>query len=147
MAHLTGEEFVLRRILRIAAAVMLGEAIVHFSGVRLSGAGAFWPHSAITYIYFFQALWASVSLFSAVFLWTIAKNIFLYKAFLRPLALFAVFHGFILFYFGMTRFMDPLPAPALRVWIPDYNIQLVLEAICLWLISGWVMYSLPKIKK
>lgn len=122
---------------------MIGESLIHFSGIRLGSAGD-WPQGALSFAYFFQCLWASVSLLIALILFLLAKNKQLWGIILLPIAAFAVFHGIVLFWWSLMPLPEIWEYPSLFVWNPWYPLQLKIEAVVLWIFAAWIGYGCTK---
>lgn len=119
---------------------MIGESIFHFSGLRLFSAGN-WPQNALSFIYFFQCLWASISLLVAILLWTLARHKQLWTIMLLPIAYFGVFHAIILAWWSFQPLPDLWQFSSLFVWNPWYTWQLKVEALILISFAGWIGYG------
>lgn len=127
----------LQRILYFGALFMLGEAIVHFSGFRLLSIQD-WPAEARSFTFFFQQLWGSVSILLAFWLFQVARSRDEQRKWVWPMALFSVFHGFVLLIWGARLSSEMWLSPSLFVFNPWYNYQLTLEAA---LLLGFSLFS------
>lgn len=121
--------------LRVLALFMLGEAVYHVSGVRLTGVEQFWPESAVLFARFFLVLWASASLILSFIIWQFSFTFKNHSAMLIPLAILAILHSLVLFYFSFFELEKVLPVANLYVWNPYYSWQLRLEGLALDLLA------------
>jgi len=116
-------------LLRFGSLFMLADGIYHASGVRLSGLESVWPADAYLFAWFMMMLWAMASIFIAVVLWVISKDIQTYKKFLFPITFVLVVHGLLLYYVSFLGVEQIFSAQALYVWNPWYSWQLRLEGL------------------
>lgn len=119
---------------------MIGESVVHFSGLRLASAGE-WSMSALSFNYFFQCLWASVSVLIAILLWLLARHKSIWSILLLPVGAFAIFHGIVLWWWSTLAVTSTWQYPSLFVWNPWYAAQLKAEALILIAFGFWIGYG------
>ncbi len=127
----------LNRFFLIGWVFMIGESLVHFSGVRMLDTQS-WSPAAVSYTTFFLHLWATISLFSAFVLYVLYKHPEVRKYFMKPMSMYMVFHGLVLVYWSTKPVVDIWQSPSLFIWNPYYQIQLFIEGAIL-LVCGVVM--------
>ena len=109
---------------------MLGEALVHFTGARLSTVTD-WPIGAQSFALFFNQLWAAASIFLAILLFHTAQNLTLTKLLLPTYATFAFLLACLLWYWSTKPLISTWTHPSLFVYNSYYTLQLTLEAALL----------------
>lgn len=132
--------------LKVLALFMVGEAIYHVSGIRLAGVETYWPESAVIFARLFLALWASASLISGVFLWQWGGEAKKDKRTLLLVAMLALLHSGILYYFSFFNLEKILPVDNLYVWNPYYSWQLRVEALALDLLAVLLLAKRGQVK-
>jgi hypothetical protein len=121
----------MKNFLRFGALFMIADGLVHFSQLRLIGTAGIWPESAIFYVAFFQTLWASASFYIAGTIWIIADNPAQYKKMLQFIAVLAIGHSLLLYFFSFQSAIQSPPSAALTLWNPWYYWQIRFEALFL----------------
>jgi hypothetical protein len=134
----------LRWMLLFGFVFMLGEAVFHFSGIRLWSISSIWPNSAMSYATFFQHLWASASLLIAGAIYVLYKEKDIRKKLMYPLSFYCIFHGLLLIWWGSTAVVSTWQYPSLHVWNPWYEVQLFIEGSVLLIFAGYILYGRKK---
>jgi len=135
----------LRGILVFSVLFMIGEAVYHFSGLRMIGTSQLWTTASVTFGQFFMWLWASASLFMAITLWYCHRYLERAQPLLIGIGLFSIFHAIILFHFSRLPLTGIWAAtPALFVWMPFYTVQLKIEALLLVAFGLFIGYGVKR---
>lgn len=124
---------IIRAYLIFGGFYMLGEAIIHFSGVKLTDVAALWPQEAVTFSSWISTLYGSTILFMSLLLFSIQGKIEENKKIIKVLAFYALFHGTLVTYFSLTSGFNEIfkNLPSLYFWLPNYSAYLLLEAFLL----------------
>lgn len=131
----------LKFLLRFGSVYMVFEAIYHFSGIRIFGAEAYWPESAVKFVQLFMMLWASASLFMAVILFYCQKYYDQAKPLILMLAFPMILHTLLVLWLSFTPYPSILPLPRLYVWSPFYQWILRAEGAAVLGAAGMIFYG------
>jgi hypothetical protein len=134
-------EVALRVKLTAGGVYMLGESVLHASGIRLTSVQGTWSPAAVKYAGFLETLYASFALCIALLALEAQRSLAGYRRFLYAAGAWACLHGLLLAELAFSP--DLLLAldefPSLHVWIPRYGEYLVFEAVVLWSFSLLVL--------
>jgi len=136
--------WLLKKIFQFGMIFMSLETLYHFSGIRISGTESVWPHSAVKFSQFLMFLWASVSLFLTGYLFFLQKQLQQYRDLIVWTGLFAIFHGFLLWWCASQNYEAIMPLTTLYFWNPFYSIQLIIEGSILIIIGLYIVYGWQK---
>lgn len=127
-------EKIIRAYLIFAGFYMLGEALVHFSGVKLTNVDTLWPQEAVTFSSWISILYGSTTLFMSLLLFSIQGSVVENKKIIKVLAFYALFHGILVTYASLTIRFDEIfhSLSSLSFWLPTYNGYLLLESLLLY---------------
>lgn len=134
----------LKRILQFGGLFMLGEAVYHFSGIRMLGTNQVWPNDAIEFGRFFMFLWASASFLLSGYLYLLQKNIEKFSPLITWTGYFALFHSSLLWWCATRNYEHIWPLSTLYFWNPYYSYQLVAEGLILFLSGVYIIYGQRK---
>jgi hypothetical protein len=134
-------EMALRITLVAGGVYLLGESVLHASGIRLTSVQGVWSPAAVQYAGFLEMLYASFALCVGVLALEVQRSLAGYRRFLYVTGVWACLHGLVLAELAFSP--DLLLAldefPSLHVWMPGYAEYLVFEAVVLWSFSLLVL--------
>lgn len=128
---------IVRAYLIFGGIYMLAEALIHFSGVKLTDVGILWSKDSLTFSSWVSTLYGSTTLFLSMLLLYIQHNVHENKKIIKVLAFYALFHGVLVTYASLTIRFDEIfqDLSSLSFWLPSYNVYLLLEALLLFVFA------------
>lgn len=126
-------EKIIRAYLIFGGFYMLGEALVHFSNIKLADVSTIWSKDALTFSSWISTLYGSTTLFMSLLLFSIQGKVEENKKIVKVLAFYALFHGVLVTYASLTIRFDEIfhNLSSLSFWLPTYNGYLLLESLLL----------------
>ena len=131
-------------ILKFGFIYMLGETIVHLSGIRLINLNQFWPQPAVTFLEEFILLWGAACIFLTWLNFRLITHFNQLKHLLPEISIVLLIHAFILLYISRNHLDQMLPTQTATVWIPHYQIWLKFEAFLLFLFFAFIQWGKHK---
>ena len=134
-------EVALRVTLIAGGIYMLGESVLHASGLRLTSVQGIWSPAAVKYAGFLEMLYASFALCVGLLALEAQRSLAGYRRFLYAIGVWACLHGLLLAQLAFSPDLHLVlnEFPSLHVWIPRYGEYLVFEAVILWSFSLLVL--------
>ncbi|OGE31863.1 hypothetical protein A2631_01925 [Candidatus Daviesbacteria bacterium RIFCSPHIGHO2_01_FULL_44_29] len=107
--------------------------IIQLSNIRLSEVGGIWVDSARAYGSLIGILFGSFSALLAILCFELSQDINKYQRVIKLTAIWAALHALLEIWLSSVTNYSLIfnISPALRVWIPAYNLNLYFEAILL----------------
>ncbi len=133
-------EKLLKGFLILGGAYFIFDALLHFSGVKLSSTLDVWSISATSYANFIDYLYGSFVILAAAFSFIIQTDLKKYKTLVIASAFWALFHAILLLFLVWTNNYQQVfqNLYSLLVWLPFYKEYLSFNAVLLLIYSGLV---------
>lgn len=108
-------------------------AFIHIFDIRFWDVNLIWPEDALIYSKLLSRLFGSFSLLLALLAWEVSKNVKKYQTLIIITAIWALIHASIEIVSALSNPYNELFSqyPSIKVWIPQYNYNLLLEAFLL----------------
>ena len=135
----------LKFFLYFASVYMLGEALVHLSGIRATNLENYTSVEIKNFFNMFLQMWGVATLFFAGLFYEMGKDLKKYRQIILLFGLICLPLALVLLKASFTPFEKTLPSPAMFLWIPFYSKWLKVESLLL--ISGFLYILYGKHKK
>jgi hypothetical protein len=134
-------EKILQGMFRFGSFFLFVLAIIHIFDIRFGDVNLIWPQDALIYSKLLSRLFGSFSLILAILAWEVSNNLKKYQKLVILTAWWGIFHALLEIFSALTNPYNELFSqnPSIKVWIPQYNYNLILEAILL-IIYAFVVF-------